>query len=206
MIRWFTERDLSRYRREGDPLRAWLGDPRAEGLTSERWLRESTARRMVAWELYGPLLTSGLRHRVLDVGSGFSSLSWALAERHDYVAAELCAHDALPADLQVYTGDWYEMPDIHPDLIVAMDVFPNVDQRLDAFLRRHRGTPMRLAITVYDDRWYRARRVDADEILTMAAWTWPQTRAVLVANGMPVSAPPPDDLFENGRRVCLIAS
>lgn len=206
-MRWLTDDDLERYIGQGDPLRSYLGDRRAAGMTSERWLADSMARRMVAWEVYGPLLSAGARLRIVDVGAGFSSLSWALASRHDYVAVDLCAHDAAPTGITTYPGDWLDLPDLRPDLVVAMDLLPNVDQRLHAFLLKFRGTPMRLLLTTYEDRWYRARRVDGDELLTTVAWTWAQTRDVLVAHGIPVVPPPPgSDLFGNGRRVCLIAS
>jgi hypothetical protein len=205
-MHWFTERRLERYIADGDRLAQYLGDPRARGLTSEQWLLDSVARRMVAWEVYGPLLAAGLRYRIVDVGAGFSSLSFRMAETHDYIAVDLGAHGRAPEGIEAFEGDWADMPDLRPDLIVAMDIFPNVDQRLAAFLRKYRGRRLRLALTTYEDRWYRARRVDAEEILTMVAWPWAQMRSTLIANGIQVVAPPASDIFGNGRRVCLLES
>lgn len=202
MLRFLGPDDLARYRAAGDPLAALLGDPHAVGLTGERWLADSEPKRMVAWAVYGPLLT-GPRMRVLDVGAGFSSLSFAMAGLHDYTVAELAAHDEPPDGLRVFRGDWWDFPERDFDMVVACDLFPNVDQRLDAFLTRYGHARLRMSLTVYADRWYRTRRTDADEILTVQAWDWTQTASVLRRH-MPLGRPRiPGSVFPNGRQVCL---
>jgi hypothetical protein len=199
VIRFLDDADVLAYRAAGDPVAGMLGDPRAAGLTTERWLAESEVRRMIAWAAYEPLLdTRDLR--VLDVGAGFSSLSYALAERHDYTIAELCVHDDPPSGLQVERGDWWDLPDREWNVVVAVDLFPNADQRLAAFLRHFSGR-MRLVLTTYADRWYRVQRVDAEEQLTVKAWDWPTTQAALGQH-----AEPKGDLFPNGRQVCLVTA
>lgn len=204
IVHWFTHQDLADYRLLGDPILPMLGDGRARSLTSERWLRESEARRMIAFHLYMPLLWPPGALRVVDVGSGFSSLSFVLARKHEYLAVDLCAHDRRPAGIAVFEGDWRTLPEMAPDVYVAMDLFPNVDQRLDAFLARTAGTRTRLVLTTYGDRWYRTKRIDADEILTVQAWQWWQLATVLGAHGVELPPPPDDDLFGNGRQVCHV--
>lgn len=195
MIHFFGPDDLAAYIAAGDPLARLLGDPRAEGLRTEGWLAGSPARRMIAWAVYEPLLaTEGLR--ILDVGAGYSSLSWELARRHDYTVSELGAHD-LPPDGIRTLGDWYDIRRAY-DVVVSVDLFPNVDQRLRAFLRLYGRMPLRLVLTTYEDRWYRTWRDDAEEIMTMQAWDWYTTSIALGTGGEPKSG-----LFPNGRQVCL---
>lgn len=197
MIRFFDESDLDAYREAGDPLLALLGDPRAEGLTCERWLSESEAKRAVTWSVYGPLLTTE-RQRILDIGAGFSSLSFLMAERHDYLVADL---DPPPPGIRSFMGDWSELPSMDFDLVISVDLFPNVDQRFEQFLARFGKTPLRLVVTTYADRWYRAERTEG-EVLTVKAWTWEQTRPLLDVDVMA----PERSLFPNGRQVCLVTT
>ena len=124
---------------------------------------------LIAWAAYEPLF-NGPRLRVLDVGAGFSSLSFLFAERHDYLVCDLAVHDDAPYGVEVFQGDWWDLPRGEFDLVVSVDLFPNVDQRLEAFLARFAGTPMRLVLTTYEDRWYRVKRTNADELLTLKAW------------------------------------
>jgi hypothetical protein len=179
----------------GDPLMAYLGQAECEQLACERWLLDSPAKRMIAWQVYGDLLVSSGR-KVMDIGAGDSSLTRALSERHDYRVIELGAHDPPPGGV---VEDWRDTP-FDCDLLIAVDLFPNVDQGLAAFLARREGIETRMVLTTYQDRAYRTRRVDADEILTFQAWTWAQTASVL---GLRAS-PPSTSLFANGRQVCLV--
>jgi hypothetical protein len=192
-IRFLTHDDLDW---AGDPLTDYLGQVDSRG---ERWLRESPAKRLIAWELYGDLLT-GERLRVLDVGSGYSSIQEILSERHEYLAVDLGIYG--PGDF-FYRGDWRDLHVRAFDVVIANDLFPNVDQGLGPFLERFPGA--RLSLTVYEDRYYRVRRVDADEVLTIKAWDWKQTRSVLERfMDVPDIQPPTESLFDNGRQVCLV--
>jgi hypothetical protein len=199
MIRSLGPSDLAAYRAAGDPLMPFLGDPRAMGCTAEGWLLESEAKRMIAWVAYEHLLV-GRGRKILDVGAGFSSLSYALAERHDYTIAELCVHDEPPEGLHVIRGDWWDLPGGDYDLVMAVDIFPNADQRLAEFVARYEGR-LRMILTTYPDRWYRVQRLDAEEQLTIRAWDWYQTERVLgqYANPLP-------SVFPNGRQIALVTA
>jgi len=160
----------------------------------ERWLLDSIVKRMVAWRVYQDLLVTSGR-RILDIGAGHSSLVLALAERHDYRVIELGAHDPPPSGV---VEDWRDVG-FDCDLLISVDLFPNVDQGLAAFLAKRIGIETRIVLTTYADRTYRVKRLDAEEVLTLQAWTWPQTEAVLGLRGVP----PDESLSPNGRQVCL---
>jgi hypothetical protein len=135
---------------------------------------------------------------VLDVGSG------------DVFKRPRPAGIALTVvDLEYSGVDWYDFQPADYDIIIANDLFPNVDQRLELFLAKYlpHCKEMRLSLTYFDaPKWYRARRTDGDEILTMLAWNEEQVRTLvyeyapwnlrktLVYRGT----------FPNGRRVLLV--
>ena len=82
--------------------------------------------------------------------------------------------------------DWWEaLSDLNGtswDVVIANDLFPNVDQRLRPFLDSvlPNTVEARLSLTYYvQPRWYVTRRIDADEILTLMAWDHRQLEPVL---------------------------
>lgn len=192
-------------------------------LTCQRWLRDVPAKRFIFSKLYGDLI-QGPRRRVLDVGGGLSSFTRLLAERNDYTLVDIMAHDdqlrvratldSVPS-ANVLLQDWYDATlEGHYDVIVANDLFPNVDQRLDLFLQKAltRGDEIRLALTYYaTPRFYRTKRVDADEHLCMLAWDGPATRRCLERYAKHILAPdfallttPFESPYPNQRQVCLV--
>jgi len=192
--------------------------------TSQRWLRDTPAKRLAYHVLYGDLLDAEApRRRVLDMGGGFSSLSRLMLQRHDYWLVETNSHDRA-ADLRIMQGrhgsfwldsDWYALDNLGPqDLVIANDLFPNVDQRLALFLERFvpHSREIRLSLTFYNHpRFYPTRRVDADEMLWMLAWDGDQTRRALEPYLDRIIEPDLDlltqsgpSLFPNGRQVCVL--
>ncbi len=208
-----------------DPVGRLLDEPGqvvVASLTTDRWLRESAAKRYVYWSLYGDLLSGGGK-RVLDIGGGLSALTPSLARQNAYHLVELFAHDASVAaeamasavpEFRFTSGDWHDfVPEADYDVVVANDLFPNVDQRLVSFMRKFlpKVAELRLSLTYYDHpKFYVARRIQGDEILTMQAWDGAQTyRALCEVLGEAVSAfrttfhKARPSLFPNGRQVCL---
>ena len=187
------------------------------GYTTHRWLVDSPPKRMIFGDLYGDLLDStGLR--VLDVGGGYSSLGRALAGRHDYHIVDIMAHDAHGpfAALSDALGgiwtdaDWLSFPlDERWDVIVANDIFPNVDQRLAQFIDRYlpMAGELRLSLTFYNTpRAYTVKRVDGDEIFSMLAWDGTQVARCLEPHGIAPDrleglSTERDSIFPNGRQV-----
>jgi len=194
-----------------------------ESLTSQNWLRDSAPKRAVFDQLYGDLLESD-RKRILDVGGGLSSLTRLLATRHDYELNDVMAHED-PASIERFRSkgpafelhdcDWFEMaPAGNYDVVIANDIFPNVDQRLAAFIARFlpRCRELRISLTFYNDlRFYLTRRIQGDEVLCMLAWDGDSTRTALMRNESRVIEPDWElfdtnsgSVFANGRQVCSV--
>lgn len=192
--------------------------------TSHRWLMDAAGKRYMYQEVYGDLL-GGAPRSILDVGGGFCALSRLLVSRHDYWLCEINAHDSgerLRAEESRLekkfwrNADWYTMPfERDYDVIIANDVFPNVDQRLETFLEKclPHAREVRLSLTYYNvPRFYKTRRVDGgQEILFMLAWDGRQTRRVLekfapriVEPRLDVLEAAQESLFENQRQVCVV--
>ena len=194
-----------------------------EELVCQRWLRQSPAKRFIFNEMYGDLFNTTQSLRVLDVGGGLTGVTRALATRHQYVLADLLAHDdqktaqamreQVGSDF-IWTQDWATLQPDSYDLIIANDIFPNVDQRLEVFLQRFLPSTrrMRLSLTYYDiPRFYVTRRVDADEVLCMLAWNSEHLTLVLKkyltqigGANFEVFAHPSESVYPNGRQVCLV--
>lgn len=107
--------------------------------------------------------------------------------------------------------DWYDYPPGEYDIIIANDIFPNVDQRLELFLQKYlpHCKEMRLSLTYFDEpKWYRAQRVDGDEVLTILQWNENQINKLLafydVFEKRLFKREKYQGEFSNNRRVVLI--
>ena len=198
------------------------------GLLMDRWLVDSLPKRAIFAALYGDLLrpeATDLGRRVLDVGGGISALTAQLARNSDYSVLDLLAHDGHTAvsGLEVEVGrrvllrdDWYgSLATLPPyDILIANDLFPNVDQRLELFLDRAlpRSREVRLSLTFYNSpRFYMCKRVDADELMCLLAWSGGQTSMALrryadriVNADFTVFDNHHNSVFPNGRHVVLV--
>jgi hypothetical protein len=212
----YAQRDWIRDRLDAASVR-W-----DEELTCQRWLRQSMAKRAVFAELYGDLMQSQGR-RVLDVGGGVTAFTREFSSRHDYTLVDLMAHDSemieeaqamLPSS-RFIAEDWFATPvNQRFDVVIANDLFPNVDQRLERFVEKFLPycDEMRLSLTYYPDgRWYTTKRVDADEIFTVVAWNGERTANALrtfaqhvVDANWDLLATPMESPYPNGRQVCLL--
>ena len=175
----------------------------------------------VTWMVYGDLFqTEGLR--VLDVGAGLSGLQRGLGERHDYTVVDMLVHDSTQAArcfakdaprVTLIDSDWSALNLANRfDVIVSNDLFPNVDQRLIAFLEWSSLMSDRLVISLtyfLRPRAYAAKRLDADEILHVASWSAAQIEACEGTAGWNGLAfpdgiePYPQSVFENGRNIAV---
>jgi hypothetical protein len=226
-MRCITQRDLDSYLKS-DKIAFLLNKyskPGDEIFASQRWLLDSAPKRMLFEDLYGDLLTDGQKsYRILDVGGGVTGLTRMLAKHHDYHLLDIFAHDHQEALEGLRSevgrgfwtnGDWYEhMPDMAFDIIIANDLFPNVDQRLRLFLDKalEKCREIRLSLTFYNNaRYYLTQRIGAEEILCFLAFDGEQTAAVLsrfqdrierpdFESLMDMSRP---SLYSNGRQVAI---
>ena len=110
--------------------------------------------------------------------------------------------------IDLSTGtDWYNFsPHRGYDIIVANDLFPNVDQRLELFLEKYlpHCKEMRLSLTYFDKpHWYRATRPEG-EVITMLAWDWQQILELIYTDYDVIREEPYQGEFPNGRRVLLV--
>ncbi len=158
-------------------------------IRTQEWLSTMDNKRMIYADLYGDLLrgeTKGIR--VLDVGGGYNALTKILAKNCAYTLLDFDAHGeanisfwgasidelAQRYEVRVINGDWYEeILDDDFDIVIANDLFPDVDQRLELFIERYiyRCREMRLLLTFYNTpRFYTTKRVDDTEMLTFLSW------------------------------------
>lgn len=220
-----TNELLKEYLRE-DFVNKWLDEASLgndEQLVCQKWLRQTPAKRYIYQALYGDLLEASERLRVLDVGGGITSLTRCLASRHEYYLIDLLAHDSLDVakDIMakverdfIFPKDWMGLEQQEYDVIIANDLFPNVDQRLELFLKKFlpNTKTLRVSLTWYNEpRYYMTRRLDADEIFCMLAWDQCQVHRVLekfqpqlVGFDMRVFEQQNQSVYPNGRQVCLV--
>jgi len=223
-----TPEDLAAYLAT-DPVAARLGEPAGgpgTDFVTHRWLQDTPAKRLLFWRLYGDVLRGEAAGRTLhDVGGGVTGLTPALAAGCRYRLVELMAHDDAERlePLAAAAGgefwdlrDWAAGPlDEELDLVVANDLFPNVDQRLGPFLEHvlPRCREVRLSLTFYPTpRFYKVRRVDGDEVFHVMAWDGPALARALApwAARLPAGALEalatgyPESLYPNGRQVAAL--
>ena len=211
-----------------DPIRELMHTTYASGdgsFTSHRWLTESLTQRMIYYHMYGDLLhATTTRMKVLDIGGGFCSLTRMLVANHDYTLIDMMAHDDHEKIRETQKSlkkrfwlnvDWYEyVPDTQFDIVIANDLLPNVDQRLALFISKFAPVTreIRMLLTYYNvPRFYRAKRLDADEILSVLAWDGVQLKLVLEEHKSRIQDPNLEilcqqdpSLFANKRQVCMV--
>lgn len=193
-----------------------------EELVCQKWLRQSPAKRAIWQKMYGDLMFDEEKKTILDIGGGITSLSMHLGVKHKYTLADILAHDSSQYQEAVkrvgrdfiYSKDWISISPSNYDLIIANDIFPNVDQRLDLFLQfaLPQTKKLRLSLTFYETpRYYLTRRINAEEILCMLAWDSEMLKLCLnkyqtniIDVDFSIFENQPQSLFENGRQICIL--
>lgn len=193
--------------------------------TTDKWLLNTPAKRCIFDLLYGDLINSEKRIRVLDVGGGLSSFAWSQFSKIDYEVLDLLHHESAQSlntfhnafpHAKLFREDWdkFEITRNY-DVVIANDLFPNVDQRVDEFIEKFsQHTPeIRLSLTYFNQRkCYKVKRVDADEVFFIRPWNGQQLGDVLTPFTGDFNKLTPEKLtgstesiFENGRQVCTVA-
>jgi trans-aconitate methyltransferase len=212
----YNDEQLTAYLKDDYILALLEAHPEDAQFASHRWLLTMPAKRMIWADVYGALLTAPPM-RILDVGGGFSALTRELKKQHDYTLLETLAHDASEVLKQIESDigpfieqhDWADFsPTLPYDLVIANDLFPNVDQRLEMFIAKFRphAKNMLLTLTAYDTpRYYRVQRVDTEESLTVKMWGSEDVERALMRTGvsepMPLLHDDDNNLFPNKRKV-----
>ena len=151
---------------------------------ANQWLLSMPWKRSLALCLFGDLLESDHPERksVLEVGGSLSYFTYQLAARHDYTLLEKVTHEDQADYRQVESetgksflqmGDWADFePESAYDVVIANDLFPNVDQRLYEFVDRFLpiAGELRLTLTYYENTCFEVQRLSSGEILTMKPW------------------------------------
>jgi hypothetical protein len=223
----FNEQLQDEYMENDEILRLLKSNtlPDDSKFASHRWLLESLPKRMIYHHIYADLLKpTSRRRKVLDVGGGYTALTRNLLQYHDYRVLDIMAHDnhQLLKEVEASFGkefwinsDWYNFHvNDRYDLVIANDLFPNVDQRLTLFLEKYlpQCREMRVSLTYHNtSHWYRVKRTDADEVFHMMAWDGWQVKHILKKFVDQIYDPNldsllqnPRSLFNNQRQVCLV--
>lgn len=182
--------------------------------TLHKQLIESQAKRMLYFYMYGGVSIVHRKSSMLDVGGGYCSYTRKLVQDYDYLLL-----DPLPAlsedanfRLNKDWGDW--TPDKEFDLIIANELFPTVDQRLDTFIRRYlpHCRELRLSLNFYNTpKWYKVNEVNGNGVYTMMAWNGGQVRETLQKYQQSFVFVPHWDVFDStesifpdGRQVVIV--
>lgn len=184
-----------------------------EEAPSQKWLRALPPKRMTFYFMYGDLLFPKKRVKVLDVGGNWSAFTRKLGEMHDYTILEIMDIPSIPF-VKVVKHDWYEdFGTEEYDVIMANDIFPTNDQRLQLFIDRFlpRCREMRLSITWFTEpKFYKTMRVDGDEVMYLQAWDGSRVYVCLMEWVDRIIDADLDGLFKsrksifaNGRQVCI---
>jgi hypothetical protein len=197
-----------------------------EDLTCQKWLLTTPAKRMIFDRLYGDLIdgSTNLKRRILDVGGGLTSFTRHLAKMQNYDLVDLIVHDGPSAAdvMETEVGrrfiarrDWLSFNATGQfDVIIANDMFPNVDQRLVLFIEKFLPATkeIRVSLTYYNElRFYMTRRLDADEVFCMLAWDGEATARALrkfthriIGVDLKLFSTMGSSIFPNGRDVIVM--
>lgn len=227
-MKLYNKSDLAKYL-EKDYLREWLRDMSVDNsfdrdFTYHKWLVDSPAKRMIFDSIYNEIITSiDNKYKVLDVGGGYSYLTRYLVRFADYTLLDIMAHDSKTDLMRIekeigpfhFKQDWFDFePAEKYDYVIANDLFPNVDQRLEMFIEKFLPITQKLVMTLtfYDTgRFYYVKRTDADEFMTILAWDAGRVIDVLktyrshIYNiDFPLLRIENESLFGNGRQVAKV--
>lgn len=152
--------------------------PQSSTLVASRWLRESSGKRRAFELCYEDILKPGFCRIVADVGGGLSHVTETLLKMGNYIlvdplhhvsAAEAGALNCYVESFSLHKIDWFDFGFEESELVIANDIFPNVDFRLGAFLDRvllSDARELRLVLTVfYEQKFMEVQRVDSGELL-----------------------------------------
>jgi len=94
--------------------------------------------------------------------------------------------------------------------VIANDIFPNVDQRLELFLERYLpvSREIRMSLTYYNySKFYITKRLDADEIFCQLAYNGEQIKNILnkyINEDFDILLKKMPSLFQNNRLIFII--
>lgn len=181
---------------------------------TDRWLMESPAKRYIYDLMYGDLVGKKQEISVGEIGPGPGRSSLWVTEGRESVLID--SHPDFSSENGIH-GDWSTSWSHLNEcrLVIANDVFPNVDQRLLHFIQLFLDSSareVRITLTFFKDiREYLVKRVDAEELLTFKAWqpfeiksvlneAFPDERATIEQTFLRL----PNSIFPNNRLVIML--
>lgn len=198
-------------------------------LICDKWLSESVAKRYIYNLIYSDLIDHKIRYNILDIGGGVTSFTPKIIESNEYTLCDLLNHggkDILSSYLSkgqsiIIEDDWMSLlPRLSGkkfvfDFIIASDIFPNVDQRIDYFLDKFLPYTKQIRMTVtffYQQKFYKVKRTDAEEILFMKSWDIDDVKRFLLKYknriinfDEKILSSSNNSLFKNGRQVLFLS-
>ena len=183
-MKTYTETDLKEYL-ENDWIMELIRQNSNEQETQIRtnqWLMNMDNKRLIYADVYGDILQEKTQWRILEVGGGYNSLTKVLASHAQYTLLDFMAHgggDYVSKIAEQYHinwlgQDWYELENMDDyDVVIANDIFPDVDQRMELFIDKvlPHCHELRLVVTYYNAPcFYTTKRTDDSEIMTFLSW------------------------------------
>lgn len=183
-MKTFNEQDVKEYLEYDWILQLLQKEGNAEEaeIRTNIWMNQMENKRMIYAHVYGDLLRGKTGKRVLDIGGGYNSLTKILAQNSDYTLVDFLAHGgheyvkkiSAQCGINWIEEDWYKF-DLNEDydIIIANDIIPDADQRLEAFIDKMlpRCKELRLVLTFYNNpKFYLTKRTDDPELMTFLSW------------------------------------
>lgn len=151
---------------------------------SNRWLVDAPWKRVIYYKLFEDILFNREKLSILEVGGNISFCTLLLCKKHDYTLLELASHEGeehyrnlekILGQKFFILGDWSEheiRKSEQFDLVIANDLFPNVDQRLYEFIEKFipLAKIIRLTLTYYKNTCFTVKRIPSGELLTVKPW------------------------------------
>lgn len=183
-MKTYMKADLERYL-END----WIMDMIQDSVTEEekwirtsQWLMDMDNKRLIYADVYGDIIRGKTGKKVLDIGGGYNPLTKVMAANSQYTLLDFMAHgggQTLQEASDRYhfrwlQEDWYKLERVEDyDIIIANDIFPDVDQRIELFIEKMlpHCRELRMVLTYYNTPcFYTTKRTDDSEIMTFLSW------------------------------------
>ncbi len=151
-------------------------------IRTNQWLMNMDNKRLIYADVYGDILKEKTGKSILDVGGGYNSLTKVLASNSQYTLLDFMAHGGgqtlqEASNKHHFTWlekDWYKLQRMEDyDIIIANDIFPDVDQRMELFIDKMlpHCHELRMVLTYYNTPcFYTTKRTDDSEIMTFLSW------------------------------------
>jgi hypothetical protein len=206
--------EIKRYTKEDDAELNLLGLFPDNTFQAHRWLKKYPFKRAMYHDCYHELLQCKGK-RVLDIAGGYCSLTRELAKRHKYILVDIMFSDdhLTLRELSKERFAWHNLdwrvftPTGHYDVIIANDIFPNLDTRLEEFIDDFLPHTDKLVMTLTTrDKpllwklWYKFRYVYKFPVPIQ--WSTDKLEQVLQKYG-DVTLPRGESLHKDGRNIYL---